>query len=60
MVGEVIEALRFYADPEAWKHLPVKTREGLLGVEYENEAYKVHKDRGGIARAILAKLDGAA
>ena len=48
------EALEFYADQSAWTQPPVKTRDGLLSVEYENQASKMQRDRGDIARAALA------
>ena len=47
-------ALEFYANPDAWNQPPVRTREGLFSVEYENEASKMQRDRGKIARAALA------
>lgn len=47
------EALEFYANKEAWNQPPVQTREGLLSIEYENQASKVQSDRGKIARAAL-------
>jgi hypothetical protein len=47
-------ALRFYADKEAWTQPPVRTRDGLLTVEYENQASKMQRDRGAIARAALS------
>jgi hypothetical protein len=47
------EGLAFYANPDAWNHPPVKTRNGLISVEYENEASQLQKDRGKIARAAL-------
>ncbi len=48
------EALEFYADQSAWTQPPVKTRDGLLSIEYENQASKMQRDRGDIARAALA------
>lgn len=48
------EALEFYADQSAWTQPPVKTRDGILSVEYENQASKMQRDRGDIARAALA------
>lgn len=47
-------ALEFYANPDAWNQPPVRTREGLVSIEYENEASKMQRDRGKIARTILA------
>ena len=47
-------ALEFYANPDAWNQPPVRTLEGLFTVEYENEASKIQRDRGKIARAALA------
>lgn len=49
------EALEFYADETAWNQPPIKTRAGLLGIEYENQASKVRWDRGRIARLALAQ-----
>ncbi len=46
-------ALQFYADKSGWNQPPVKTREGLLSVEYENQASKIQRDRGAIARQAL-------
>ncbi len=46
-------ALEFYADKTPWNQPPVKTREGLFSVEYENTASMMQKDRGKIARAAL-------
>lgn len=49
------KALEFYADESAWNQPPVKVRAGLLGDEYENQASKVRRDRGRIARQALTK-----
>jgi hypothetical protein len=57
-VHDLLEALQFYADESAWNQPPIKTRAGLLGVEYENQASKVRWDRGRIARAAIAKATG--
>ena len=47
-------ALEFYADKGGWNQPPVKTREGFISVEYENQASKIQRDRGTLARAALA------
>ncbi len=47
------EGLAFYANPDAWNQPPIKTRNGLISVEYENEASQLQKDRGNVARAAL-------
>jgi len=52
-IAALQEALEFYANKEAWSQPPVRTREGLLSIEYENQASKVQGDRGKIARAAL-------
>lgn len=46
-------ALEFYADKDGWTQPPVKTREGLISVEYENQASKIQRDRGKVAREAL-------
>ena len=46
-------ALEFYADKDAWSQPPVRTREGLISVEYENQASKVQRDRGDFARRVI-------
>lgn len=52
----LVEALEFYADPEAWNQPPVKTiAHELFGPAYENQASKVRLDRGKIARAALSQ-----
>lgn len=50
------EALEFYADKSAWNQPPVKTSEGLLGIEYENQASLMQRDRGAKARAALSAV----
>jgi hypothetical protein len=53
--AELVEALRFYADPDAWNQPPIKTvHHELLGPAYENAASKVRLDRGNIARKALS------
>lgn len=52
-IEALTEALAFYADRNGWNQPPVKTREGLLTVEYENHASKIQRDRGAKARAAL-------
>jgi hypothetical protein len=60
MDDALIEALEFYADPEAWNQPPIKTiAHELLGTAYENQASKVRADRGKIARAAIAKAKGS-
>ncbi|MCX5581450.1 hypothetical protein [Kaistia terrae] len=51
----MLEALEFYGDETAWNQPPVKTHAGLLGIEYENQASKVQKDRGRLARAAISR-----
>lgn len=46
-------ALQFYADTSGWNQPPVKTREGLFSIEYENQASKIQRDRGSVARQAL-------
>ena len=46
-------ALQFYSDISGWNQPQVKTRDGLISVEYENQASKIQRDRGKIARAAL-------
>lgn len=56
---ELLEALQFYADETAWNQPPVKTvAHELFGRAYENQASKVRNDRGGVARAAIAKAEG--
>jgi len=52
-VRELEAALEFYADESAWNQPPVRTVESPIGVAYENQASKVQRDRGRIARAAL-------
>ena len=52
-IAALTEALAFYADKTCWNQPPVKTRDGLISVEYENQASKMQRDRGTIARAAL-------
>ena len=49
----LVEALEFYADKSGWNQPPVKTRDSLISVEYENQASKIQRDRGRIAVAAL-------
>ena len=53
-VAELEGALGFYADKSGWNQPPVKTRDGLISVEYENQASKIQRDRGSIAHAALS------
>jgi len=53
-VRALVEALEFYADKSGWNQPPVKTRDGLISVEYENQASKIQSDRGKRATAALA------
>jgi hypothetical protein len=46
--------IEFYADAAGWNHPPVRTIDGLVSVEYENQASKIQRDRGKSARAFLA------
>ncbi len=53
-------ALRFYADKEAWTQPPVRVFDGEFGPAYQNAASKMQMDRGKIALAALAALEGGA
>lgn len=60
-IEELVEALQFYADESGWNQPPVKTvYHDILGPAYENQASKIRLDRGVIARAALARVNGLA
>ena len=52
----LVEALEFYADKSGWNQPPVKTRDSLISVEYENQASKIQRYRGSIAVAALKEV----